>query len=1026
MAEPDLADNPYPGLRPFQADETHLFFGRDAQRIELLRRLRQSRFLAIVGTSGSGKSSLVRAGLLPGLHGGFMAGRGGAAGRWRVADMRPGTDPIGNLARALDQPGVLRDQALADDQPSYTEVTLRRSGLGLVQACKEARLPEADSLLVLVDQFEELFRGIETQAHSQTQVHAADDASAFVKLLLEAVQQPTLQIYVVLTMRSDFLGDCARFRDLPEAINGGQYLIPRLTHDQIREAITGPAAVQGVTMSAPLVNRLLNDVGESPDQLPILQHALMRTWDQWHKDGHPDGELDLEDYERIGGMGEALKRHADEVLGALAQGVDAAAAGQRLRIAEQLFKALTGTSSNGQKVRRLARLGDVAELAGCSTDEVLAVAAGFRQPGNAFLMPPAGDRVTPDTYLDIAHESLIRHWRTLGGWLAEEAASAAQFLRLTDTARRHAQGRAGLWGDPDLGEALRWRQAHRPNAAWARRYRGDFVQAMDFLDDSQVLQLRREMHSQRKRRVRVTWASAALITVLGAALMWLGHDIHRAREQALRAEALKSDLQMNEPLVQLLREREAGRSPAELGPCDGVRPAGDSTPPVAPAASDASATPYNERQTPLLRRLCDPDRPPSNDDHQYLAIVDLLEKGDVAEAARRIAEQPGRIAIQANNLMFELADMKGGPLLAERRSLLELQARADAAAMSAAARRKSVASLARINGQAAFQHPVHQRIAEHLVSTEPLSGGEAWLLKAYKAQQRGKWRVEKESERLADCVLPEADQADEPAHQLEAEFYRAMCQAALRPDSQLVQVYAAVQGLASDYAWDLLLLLTWPAWLLRRWWQRRRAQPINPKPHPLRRALANLVDVMLGFFILWVVITLGETITGMLPASAEAAAGVVSLVTFVLMLALPLAYLLLADTIRFRHRRSIGKIAFDLRALRDEGGVISVADSVRRNAPLALGASVVGIGLAIWAPDGGSSNGLNYLALMAMLLLPELIARGRSWSDRWSCTQVVDADSNLSRLADAPPRYCSTDERAAAAAASAAQAAAGG
>ena len=268
--------NPYPGLRPFHADETHLFFGRDEQRIELLHRLRRSRFLVIVGTSGSGKSSLVRAGLLPGLHGGFMAGQ---SGRWRIVDLRPGTDAIGNLARALDAPGALRDAPTAEDEPSFTEATLRRSGLGLVEAAREARLPKAEKLLVLVDQFEELFRALEAADRPQS----SDDASAFVTLLLEAAKQGDLPIYVVLTMRSDFLGECARFRDLPEAINDGQYLVPRLTPDQRAEAITGPAAVFGVTLSSTLVNRLLNDVGENPDQLPILQHALMRSWDQWQR-----------------------------------------------------------------------------------------------------------------------------------------------------------------------------------------------------------------------------------------------------------------------------------------------------------------------------------------------------------------------------------------------------------------------------------------------------------------------------------------------------------------------------------------------------------------------------------------------------------------------------------------------------------------------------------------------------------------------------------------------------------------------
>ena len=457
MADDDLPDNPYPGLRPFRADETHLFFGRDEQRVELLRRLRQSRFLAIVGTSGSGKSSLVRAGLLPGLYGDFMAGPGS---QWRIVDMRPGTDPIGNLARALDLPGALRDEAPPPDE-SFTEATLRRSALGLVQAVREARLPAGDRILVLVDQFEELFRAIEEAPHAR----AGDDAAAFVKLLLEAARQSEVPLFVVLTMRSDFLGECARFRDLPEAINDGQYLVPRLTRDQRREAITGPAAVHGVTLSSTLVNRLLNDVGENPDQLPILQHALMRTWDLWASGASRATELDLPDYEQIGGMDLALARHADGVLDALAAGPDAAAGLRRRRIAEQLFKALTASSAGGREVRRLAQVRDVAEVAGASVDEVLAVVEAFREPHNAFLMPPAGEPLGPDSTIDISHESLIRNWPQLRAWLAEEAEGARASTPTWWPQRACAKGVAATpWASPSWA-------SHWPGAPASSRTR---------------------------------------------------------------------------------------------------------------------------------------------------------------------------------------------------------------------------------------------------------------------------------------------------------------------------------------------------------------------------------------------------------------------------------------------------------------------------------------------------------------------------------------------------------------------------
>lgn len=213
MSKSGIEFNPFPGLRPFEADEDYLFFGREDQSDELLTRLRRHHFVAVVGTSGSGKSSLVRAGLLPALYGGLMAQAGSS---WRVAVFRPGNDPIGNMARALHDPDVLGTQDVDPDmQLAMTETTLRRGALGLTEVVRQAKLPPEDNVLLVIDQFEEIFRFVQTIAPGSTE----DDAAAFVKLFLEAIRQQQLPIYVFLTMRSDYLGDCSRFRDLPEAIN---------------------------------------------------------------------------------------------------------------------------------------------------------------------------------------------------------------------------------------------------------------------------------------------------------------------------------------------------------------------------------------------------------------------------------------------------------------------------------------------------------------------------------------------------------------------------------------------------------------------------------------------------------------------------------------------------------------------------------------------------------------------------------------------------------------------------------------
>ena len=420
--------NPFPGLRPFEFGESHLYFGRDGQSDQLIRKLSATRFVAVVGTSGSGKSSLVRAGLLPDLFSGFMSSAGS---HWRIALMRPSNDPLGNLARALCATSVFGSEIEenAQIQTAITEATLRRGSLGLVEAVRQNRQPSNESLLVVVDQFEELFRFAHVSASEQYRYEAA----AFVKLLLEAARQREHSIYVVLTMRSDFLGDCAQFWDLPEAINEGQYLIPRMTRDQRAEAITGPIAVCGGRVTQRLVNRLLNDTGDNPDMLPILQHALMRTWENWVGD-HAEGEtVDLRHYEAIGTMSDALSLHADEAWGELPD--------ERSRqIAERVFKALTEKGEDNREVRRPTVLSELCALTGATIAEVVSVLEVFRREGRSFLMPPATVPLDSDSLVDISHESLIRNWQRLGDWVAEEAQSARIYRRLAETAALHREG----------------------------------------------------------------------------------------------------------------------------------------------------------------------------------------------------------------------------------------------------------------------------------------------------------------------------------------------------------------------------------------------------------------------------------------------------------------------------------------------------------------------------------------------------------------------------------------------------------
>ena len=516
--------NPFPGLRPFELEQEHLFFGREGQADELLARLSQTRFLTVVGTSGSGKSSLVRAGLLPGLYSGFL---GSAGSSWRVAILRPGNAPICHLAEALNDKEVFGVAGKdADIQARFTEVTLRRGALGLVEFVRQARMEAHESLLVLVDQFEEVFR-FQESTQGEARQAAQDEASAFVKLLLNGVDDKSVPIYVVLTMRSDFLGDCAQFRGLPEAINQGQYLIPRMTREERRTAIEGPVAVGLRSISPELVNRLLNDMGDNPDQLPILQHALMRTWEQWKLDHHEDEPLDLRHYEAIGGMADALSIHADELY-------DGLASDRAQLIAERLFKALTDKGLDNREVRRPTKMAEIAAICGSEVDDVIAVVEAFRQEGASFLMPPVGELLMADTILDISHESLMRVWKRLKGWTQEEQHSAQLYQRLADAAFRYQNKQAALYRDPELTEALSWHKRMNPNEHWALRYAANYAESVEFLKQSSDV---RQWEVTRRRIFTASLVGLSVIAVIGGTFAFFqSRSATAAKNEALNKE----------------------------------------------------------------------------------------------------------------------------------------------------------------------------------------------------------------------------------------------------------------------------------------------------------------------------------------------------------------------------------------------------------------------------------------------------------------------------------------------------------
>ncbi|MBX2971304.1 MAG: High-affnity carbon uptake protein Hat/HatR [Cyclobacteriaceae bacterium] len=540
--------NPFPGLRPFKIEESHLFFGREGQSDEVLLKLSKNRFVGVIGPSGSGKSSFIYCGVLPILYGGFLTD---ASPNWEVVVTRPGAGPIDNLAESLLKSNPEYLEAEVEEQKikrTIFSTLLRSSSLGLVEAVEQSRRSGDVNYLILVDQFEELFR-----FKDSTDPNSVNETLAFVNLLMEAVNYPDSPIYVAITMRSDFIGDCAQFPELTRKINDSHYLIPQLTRDQKRRAIEGPVAVGGATITPRLVQQLLNDLGDNPDQLPILQHALMRTWSYWsHYRDYEEESLDLKHYEAIGTMSEALSMHANEAYDELTE--------SQKHICEILFKAITEKRGENFGIRRPTRLNEIAAIADCSEEEVAEVIEKFREPGRSLLTPAHGTPLSSKSMVDISHESLMRIWVRLKNWVDDEADAVQMYLRLAEAAAMYQVGKAGLWRPPDLQLALNWLAKHKPTLVWGQRYNPAFERTMIFLEYSrkefETEQRIRELEQKRKlQRARITALVFGTLTVI--ALLFLVYAFIQkaeAEDQFNRAEAEKIRAEENEKAAILARD----------------------------------------------------------------------------------------------------------------------------------------------------------------------------------------------------------------------------------------------------------------------------------------------------------------------------------------------------------------------------------------------------------------------------------------------------------------------------------------
>jgi WD40 repeat protein len=506
-------DAPYPGLRPFEKHEWSIFFGRETMVQDVVSRLLARKLVAIHGESGCGKSSLVRAGVLPFLE----SDQARSGGSWRTVEFRPGDSPLANLSAAL------LPLSPATDDPLTIRRLLMRGETAPAKIAGHLGLTIADNLCILFDQFEELFEHARRRGPTEAEIITG--------FLVSLALNPPAGLHVIVTMRSDYLGQCAHWRGFAETVNETQYLVPRMERPALWRAIREPATLFGGTLSPELTERVIAEAGYGQDQLPLIQHGLMRLW-QRKTGGDPDAEgwrLDLPDFRALdggGGLAGILSDHADQCL-----------QGQDEPVAEAIFRALSDRNADGEAIRRPQTLQQLADIAGTDTATVATVLAPFRAAGAAFIRPGGDTPLTPETRIDIGHESFLRAWRRIAdpeiGWLKRETDDGLRWMSLRLQARDFTTSRRLL---ADGAEQDAAKLMGRTTEAWAGRHGGDWGAVKKLVETSQEAAAKRK---RRGKRTLVGALAAAVVFALIAGLAgWQTRVAQMAKEKALEASRL--------------------------------------------------------------------------------------------------------------------------------------------------------------------------------------------------------------------------------------------------------------------------------------------------------------------------------------------------------------------------------------------------------------------------------------------------------------------------------------------------------
>lgn len=661
--------NPYPGLRPFDVNESNLFFSREEQTREIISKLTVNRFIALTGPSGSGKSSLISSGIIPALTRAYDT----SVPLRHIILSRPGNDPVGNLARAMVDAGIYYEPEKTNETLVENAGTLLQKGPeGIDPILNDARNKIEGSLVIIIDCFEELFLLKETNL----QRTPANEQVTLTSLIIELQKQEVIPLSVLIAVRSDFISECHEFPELSRLINRSNHFLSPMTNQELHDVIHKPAAIGGGQIDASLERQILDDLHGKPDLLPSLQYVLNKVWDYWMKQGNYEKPLSLQEYQAVGDIYNAISADADRAYEELSWNGKS--------ICKRLFKTIAAKDSHEHYISCPRTVAAVASVAGAGVEETIEVIDRFRQPGSSFIETSDEAELNPDTIIELSHESLIRLWQRLNTWVEEEAESIKMYKHLAERSRLYQIRKASLLVNPELQVALKWREENKPSTEWAKWHNPAFGRTMTFLEKSEEYSRIEEEYEFRKplrkmRRVKiaaVVFGIAAIfsigIVISNSIFNTPGQSTISEGEQAQTPEQIIIDqepvLETDDPeasLAGLNNETELQQFPESDTQ---NRPTGQGF-----AGQDSPRSP-DERVRTAVNREADPDSSPEGNhtlnNNEGVASEEEL-KNRLADIGRSLAASSPEIgndpyltallAVQAQNFLKQAGENTFNP-----------------------------------------------------------------------------------------------------------------------------------------------------------------------------------------------------------------------------------------------------------------------------------------------------------------------------------------------------------------------------